>query len=35
MTMGLGMGVLPIEVDGEIEFEVEKILKHRNIRGEA
>ena len=29
------MDVLPIEVDGKVEFEVEKILKQRNIRGEA
>ena len=31
---GLGTGVLPIDVDGEVEFEVEAILKHTQIRGE-
>ena len=31
---GLGTDVLPIDVDGEVEFEVEAILKHRQIRGE-
>ena len=31
---GLGTDVLPIDVDGEVEFEVETILKHRQIRGE-
>ena len=29
----LGTGILPIDVDGEVEFEVEAILKHRQIRG--
>ena len=31
---GLGTDVLPIDVDGEVEFEVEAILKRRQIRGE-
>ena len=31
---GLGTDILPTEVDGEVEFEVEKILKHRQVRGE-
>ena len=31
---GLGTDVPPIEVDGDMEFEVEAILKHRQIRGE-
>ena len=31
---GLGTDVPPIEVDGEVEFEVEAILDHRQIRGE-
>ena len=31
---GLGTDVPPIEVDGDMEFEVESILKHRQIRGE-
>ena len=31
---GLGTDVPPIEVDGYMEFEVESILKHRQIRGE-
>ena len=31
---GLGTDVPPIEVDGEVEFEVEAILKHRQIRGQ-
>ena len=26
---GLGTDILPIDVDGEVEFEVETILKHR------
>ena len=30
---GLGTDVPPIDVDGEVEFEVEAILKHRKIRG--
>ena len=31
---GLGTDVPPIDVDGEVEFEVKAILKHRQIRGE-
>ena len=31
---GLGTDVPPIEVDGVMEFELEAILKHRQIRGE-
>ena len=31
---GLGTDILPIDIDGEVEFEVEAILKHRQIRGE-
>ena len=31
---GLKTDVPPIEVDGDVEFEVEAILKHRQIRGE-
>ena len=31
---GLGTDVPPIDVDGKVEFEVEAILKHRQIRGE-
>ena len=31
---GLGTDVPPVEVDGDVEFEVEAILKHRQIRGE-
>ena len=31
---GLGTDVPPIDVDGEVEFEVEAILKHRQIQGE-
>ena len=31
---GLGTDIPPIDVDGEVEFEVEAILKHRQIRGE-
>ena len=31
---GLGMDIPPIEVDGEVEFEVEKILKQRQLIGE-
>ena len=31
---GLGTNVLPIDVDGEVKFEVEAILKHSQIRGE-
>ena len=31
---GLETDVPPIEVDGDVEFEVEAILKHRQIRGE-
>ena len=30
---GLGTDVLPIDVNGEVEFEVETILNHRQIRG--
>ena len=30
---GLGTDVPPIEVDGDMEFEVEAILKHRKTRG--
>ena len=30
---GLGTDVPPIDVDGEMEFEVEAILRHRQIRG--
>ena len=30
----LGTDVPPIDVDGDMEFEVETILKHRQIRGE-
>ena len=29
----LGTDVPPIEVDGDVEFELEAILKHRQIRG--
>ena len=32
---GLGTDVPPIDIDGEVEFEVESILKHKHIRGEA
>ena len=31
---GLGTDIPPIDVDGEVELEVEAILKHRQIRGE-
>ena len=31
---GLGTDVPGIEVEGDLEFEVEAILKHRQIRGE-
>ena len=31
---GLGTDVPAIDVDGEVEFEVEAILKHRQVRGE-
>ena len=31
---GLGTDVPPIDVDGEVEFKVEAILKHRQVRGE-
>ena len=31
---GLGTDIPPIDIDGEVEFEVEAILKHRQIRGE-
>ena len=31
---GLGTNVPAIDVDGDMEFEVEAILKHRQIRGE-
>ena len=31
---GLGTDVPPIDVDGKVEFKVEAILKHRQIRGE-
>ena len=31
---GLVTDIPPIDVDGEVEFEVETILKHRQIRGE-
>ena len=31
---GLGTDVPPIEVDGDMEFKVKSILKHRQIRGE-
>ena len=31
---GLGTDVPPIEVDRDVEFEVEAILKHRQISGE-
>ena len=31
---GLGTDVPPIEVDGDVEFELEAILKHRQIREE-
>ena len=30
----LGTDVPPIDVNGEVEFEVEAILKHRQIQGE-
>ena len=30
----LGTDIPPIEVDGDMEFEVESILKHRQIKGE-
>ena len=32
---GLGTDIPPIDIDGEVEFEVESILKHKHIRGEA
>ena len=32
---GLVMDILRIKVDSEVEFEVEKILKQRNIREET
>ena len=31
---GVGTDVPPIDIDGEVEFEVEAILKHRQIGGE-
>ena len=31
---GLGTDIPPMNIDGEVEFEVETILKHRKIRGE-
>ena len=31
---GLGTEIPPIDIDGDMEFEVETILKHRQIRGE-
>ena len=31
---GLGTDVPPIDVDRDMQFEVESILKHRQIRGE-
>ena len=31
---GLGTDIPPIHVDGDLEFEVETLLKHRQIRGE-
>ena len=31
---GLGTDIPPIDVNGDMEFEVEAILKHRQIRGE-
>ena len=31
---GLGTDIPPIDIDGDVEFEVEAILKHRQIRGE-
>ena len=31
---GLGTDVPPIDIDGDVKFEVEAILKHRQIRGE-
>ena len=31
---GLGTDIPPIDVNEEVEFEVETILKHRQIRGE-
>ena len=31
---GLGTDVLPIEVDCAVKFEVEKIMDHRQVRGE-
>ena len=31
---GLGTDVLTIDINGEVKFEVEAILKHRQIRGE-
>ena len=31
----LGTDIPPTEVDGKVDFEIEKTLKHRSIRGDA
>ena len=31
---GVGTDIPPIDINGDVEFEVEAILKHRQIRGE-